>query len=358
MRNQTLEDLITRVNPKLYYPQTSQQQTNITDSCRNCLYIDHQTQKMCYINAYGMSVEVPSHYLKTTKCTIDDKKHVDIEYQLPNHQTSSTFRVSPPKIVSLEQYGTVIQMTETQMRAWIIPPEFQTDLLFKYSDNLLRGLKREPTLFSRATSLFVQNKSDQKLESILAIVEQFTTTAPVLDIRKYKNKPNSVTCPEDANGVYVFVENDSDPDKSGFYYVDKHNKWIEFPIKTDQILQIIMLFGGAATFEKPEKMDEREDAWYKLGKKYQLRRIPDNLEYLWIRLTPDDCKKVVDLLVSPLPFGENLAEDWSYNEAFDRLTNTLLVNQSKSENSEIVGRCQKIQKILCYFSNIFFFQKG
>ncbi len=350
----TLTRLVKSLDYELYYPQDELQQNAILKECRNCFYIDNNTKKMVYINAYGTGTSVQNTPLSSTVLERPVNQPVAIQFNFPNSNRS--LQISVPHSFS-NDCGYFLKMTQAKMRL-LIPENFETDRLFKYGDNLLRELQRDQTLISRLSSLFGSDTTQER-RAILAIVKQFTTTKPALTIRKYRQKPAAMTFYGKGESVYVFVANEKDPDKSRFWFVDRSEnipEWVEFPMNLDQAIQLHTLFGGAQQFaaHKPTKTDpdfNRDIAWYELGEHAKIINHTD--DSMSVTLMPDTAKKVVDLMVSPLPLGENLVEDWTYNEAFDALTNTIKTAEVSLDNEQLIKRCRKIQDLLRDFGDNF-----
>ena len=352
----TLRTLVKSLDYLLYYPQCESEQSAIREKCRNCFYIDYATKKIVYINAYGMVTDVPKTPLLSTDFdaikTVNESKAIQFRFPNPN----GFLEICVPYYRS-EDCGYFVEMTQAKMRL-LIPEDFETDRLFKYSDNLVRKLQRDQTLFSRLSSLFGLDTTQER-RAILAIVEQFTTQKPALQIRNYRQKPAAMTFYGKGESLYVFVPNNDHPDKSRFWYVDRSEnipQWIEFPMNLDQAVQINTLFGGAQSFEnhKPTETDpdfKRDIAWYELGARIPINK--DTYDPISVTLTPDIAKKVVNVMISPLPLGENLVEDWTYMEAFAALTHTLKTTAVTSDNQHLIERCLTIQNMLRHFTDNF-----
>lgn len=352
-----LQAIHTKLQPTLYFPQTQAQQDCIIDNQRNCFYVDYANQRLFYINRMGTRQDAMSWALLTK--TIEDAgiKGRQATLQLNTEQGELKEWVVPQHYTPELGYGLTLNelIIET-----MIPKQYPRDLFPKHGEIFLKKLHDHeqsmasyiPRLFDSYNQTFLQQQRMQ-----LAVLQQFVNKNPAAVIRKYHEKPPYSDFWGQGENVYVFVEDLDWPERSCFWYVDRSEtipQWTPFPIQKKQSEQLRAIFDGAEhDNDVLSSSDDHLKTLFDLGAE-KTERIDNNPQYTALRMQTAAQRGVLQVLLEDTHDGQVLMDDCYYYDAFDTLTNTLMVRTSNDNNhNKLLDRCFFIQQKLSYFTENF-----
>lgn len=342
------QELTEALQPILYFPETDQQQANICNFSKHCLFRDKNTQELKYINSAGTIFTLPSTLLIADNAS-QIKAHKGrwhLEYKKNEHSQEIKYFVVDKK--SSEAVGVGFRLDEKMLHT-LVPDNFPEDPIIRLAAKALRDTKQHYYTLQHSLSLFGQDHifSFQHRMAGMVQIKEMLEGVTTRELRQMDARPNVKDFMGQGRNTYIFVDNPEKREQAELWHVDRSQDFpafTQFPMNAFQANNIRFIFNGSQSGPKPkERIEDYETAikWYELGKHAQ--KMQENKV---LRLSPDAARNIPDLLLENMEMYEYLIKDRTYYETSNELTDVLENTPQTAENKRLIQRCRDIHKQL------------
>lgn len=342
------QELTEALQPILYYPQTDQQQANICNFAKHCLFRDIDTKELKYINSTGTIFTLSSTLLlaKTADQIKKDNGRWQLEYK--KSETSKKIEYFEVDKKKSEEFGEAFRL-DIEMVKKLVPSDFPEDPIVKLANKTLKDTKHHYYTLHQALSLFGQDHivAIQHRMAGLIQIKEMLEGVTTREVRQTNVRPNGNDFIGRGRNTYIFFDNPENRDKSELWHVDRSHDMpvlTQFPMDIYQADKIRFMFNGAQSGVSPHKRINNIDecnAWYELGE--QAQKIKGNTV---LRLSPEAARNIPQLLLTDMEMYEHLVTDRAYYETSNELTDVLENTERTPENRRLIQRCRDIHNHL------------
>lgn len=342
------QELNEALQPILYYPQTDQQQANICNFAKHCLFVDKDTQELKYINSNGTLFTLTQNLLITKQ--VEHIKEIKGQCHLEYKKGEKSKEVQHFEVEKRhsDNFGIAFRLDNRKVSK-LVPKEFPEDPVINLAEKTLKKIQQHFYALQHTISLFGQDHIvgyQERMAGLIQIKEMLEgmTTREICQINF---PPTAKDYMGRGRNTYVFVENGSENSKSELWHVDRSH---DLPVLTQlsldsfQAEKIQFMFQGAQSGLRPQlgihNITEC-NKWYALGENAQ--KMKNNTV---LRLNPNDARQIPELVLKDIEMYKYLLTDRAYYETSNELTDVLENTKQTPENARLIQRCRDIHSHL------------
>lgn len=342
------QELTEALQPILYYPQTDQQQANICNFAKHCLFRDKDTKELKYINSTGTIFTLPSTFLLAKNANQIKMLNGRWQIEYKKSETSKKIEYFEVDKKKSEEFGEAFRL-DAQMVSKLVPSDFPEDPIVKLANKTLKDTKHHYYTLQHTLSLFGQDHvvAIQHRMAGLVQIKEMLEGVTTREVHQTKVRPNGNDYIGRGRNTYIFFDNPEHRDQAELWHVDRSHDvpvLTQFPMDIYQANRIRFMFNGAQSGAPPRVgIDNIEECneWYELGEKAQ--KIQGNTV---LRLSPEAARNIPQLLLTDMEMYEYLITDRTYYETSNELTDVLENTEQTPENKRLIQRCRDIHSHL------------
>ncbi len=342
-----LKELSDAITPMLYYPQTDQQQKAICQQCGHCFYLDKDTKRLNYINSRGTIIPIPSNLL-TSKHLHQIKAHGN-EFQLSYEKPRG--RVSKPLLVkktTTQVYGTGFHVSKEIMRVLVAKKDLPEDPIIGQAEEALNQITSYDSNYKKMLSLFPGDRSSLQYRKIgLIQIKALLYNQLTCEFQQVSKKPQQEEFTGRGDDVYVFFSDPSHSQRPALWHVDRsavEPVLTEWPLNANGADNLRCFFRGATSDSRLDPTETKSE-WTQLGQS-ALTTLSRSGRFS-LTLSSESAKKMTTMLLSEAKLHPYFMEDWSYNEASNKLIKAIENKAHRMPGDQRVhDLCRKIHRHL------------